>query len=100
MLKKISMIGLLAIFIGVFVFSNPSWGQQTLLRYAGQLPTTHHLTKADYRFAKMVEERTNGKVKIEIYPAGQLYRADSLRKPSHRSGMPVGSICLSNRPWT
>jgi len=90
MVRKSLMVGLLGIFIGVFVFSNPSWGQQTLLRYAGQLPATHHLTKADYRFAKMVEERTNGKVKIEIYPAGQLYRADSLRKAVMSGAIDMG----------
>jgi tripartite ATP-independent transporter DctP family solute receptor len=66
--------------MGVVLLPGLSWGQQTVLRYAGQLPATHHLTKADYRFGKMVEEKTNGKVKIEIYPAGQLYRMDGIRK--------------------
>ena len=80
MLKKNFLVGLLGVFMGVVLLSGLSWGQQTVLRYAGQLPTTHHLTKADYRFAKMVEEKTNGKVKIEIYPAGQLYRMDGIRK--------------------
>jgi len=80
MMKKNFLVGLLGVFMGVVLLSGLSWGQQTLLRYAGQLPTTHHLTKADYRFAKMVEEKTNGKVKIEIYPAGQLYRMDGIRK--------------------
>lgn len=79
-MKKNFLVGLLGVFMGVVLLSGLSWGQQTLLRYAGQLPTTHHLTKADYRFAKMVEEKTNGKVKIEIYPAGQLYRMDGIRK--------------------
>lgn len=90
MLNKSFMVGLLGIFIGVFVLSNPSWGQQTVLRYAGQLPATHHLTKADYRFAKMVEEKTNGKVKIEIYPAGQLYKADAIRKAVMSGAIDMG----------
>ncbi|MDI7261262.1 MAG: DctP family TRAP transporter solute-binding subunit [Thermodesulfobacteriota bacterium] len=80
MMKKNFLVGLLGVFIGLVLLPGSSWGQQTVLRYAGQLPTTHHLTKADYRFAKMVEEKTNGKVKIEIYPAGQLYRMDGIRK--------------------
>jgi len=49
-----------------------------VLRYATQMPKTHHLTVADYEFAKTVEEKTGGKVKIEVYPAGQLYKGVSL----------------------
>lgn len=71
-------------------FWDASWGQPIVLRYAGQLPITHHLTKADFRFAKMVEERTNGKVKIEVYPAGQLYKADSLRKAISSGALDMG----------
>jgi len=80
MIRKNLLSGFFIGILGLVLLSGPSWAQQTLLRYAGQLPTTHHLTKADYRFAKMVEEKTNGKVKIEIYPAGQLYRMDGIRK--------------------
>jgi len=80
MKRKNLLVGLLGVLLGVILPTSPSWSQQTVLRYAGQLPTTHHLTKADYQLAKMVEEKTNGKVKIEIYPAGQLYRMDGIRK--------------------
>jgi tripartite ATP-independent transporter DctP family solute receptor len=80
MKRKNLLAGFLGVFMGVVLLPGLSWGQQTVLRYAGQLPATHHLTKADYRFGKMVEEKTNGKVKIEIYPAGQLYRMDGIRK--------------------
>jgi tripartite ATP-independent transporter DctP family solute receptor len=90
MLKKIFMLGFLAVFAKVFFLSNLSFGQQIVLKYAGQLPITHHLTKADYRFSKMVEERSNGKVKIEVYPAGQLYKADSLRKAVSSGAIEMG----------
>jgi tripartite ATP-independent transporter DctP family solute receptor len=49
-----------------------------VLRYATQMPKTHHLTVADYEFAKTVEEKTGGQVKVEVYPAGQLYKGVSL----------------------
>ncbi len=84
------MAELIGVFVGVILLSNTSWGQQILLRYAGQLPATHHLTKADYRFAKMVEEKTSGKLKIEVYPAGQLYRADAIRKAVMSGAVDMG----------
>jgi tripartite ATP-independent transporter DctP family solute receptor len=38
----------------------------------------------------MVEEKTNGKVKIEIYPAGQLYRMDGIRKAVMSGAIDMG----------
>ncbi len=90
MLRKSLIFGLLGVFSGVILLSGLSWGQPTVLRYAGQLPATHHLTKADFAFSKMVEERSGGKVKIEVYPAGQLYRADSLRKAVSSGALEMG----------
>jgi len=90
MSRKSLMAELIGVFVGVILLSNTSWGQQILLRYAGQLPATHHLTKADYRFAKMVEEKTSGKLKIEVYPAGQLYRADAIRKAVMSGAVDMG----------
>jgi len=90
MLRKSLLIGLIGAFVGVVVLVNASWGQQTVLRYAAQLPTTHHLTKADFRLAKTVEERTNGKVKIEVYPAGQLYKMDGIRKAVMSGAVEMG----------
>jgi tripartite ATP-independent transporter DctP family solute receptor len=78
------------VFLGVTVSANIVAAQQITLRYAGQLPATHHLTKADFRFAKMVEEKTNGKVKMEVYPAGQLYKADAIRKAVMSGGVDMG----------
>lgn len=61
-----------------------------ILRYATQMPKTHHLTIADYEFAKSVEEKTGGKVKIEIYPAGQLYKGVSLVKALMSGAIDMG----------
>lgn len=88
--KTTLWILLAGVFLGTILFSEISFGEPIVLRYAGQLPVTHHLTKADIRFSKMVEERTNGKVKIEVYPAGQLYKADSLRKAVSSGAIEMG----------
>lgn len=54
--------------------------KQITIRYATQLPATHLLTQAELRMAKMIEEKTKGRVKVEVYPAGQLYKGMELLK--------------------
>jgi TRAP-type C4-dicarboxylate transport system substrate-binding protein len=44
-----------------------------VLRYAGNFPIKHFMTRMMQDWAKLVEERSNHRVKIEIYPAAQLY---------------------------
>ena len=52
--------------------------KQIKIRYVTQLPATHLLTQAEMKMAKMIEERSKGRVKVEVYPAGQLYKAMEL----------------------
>lgn len=49
-----------------------------ILRYAGTLPITHHISKGQAMFAQLVSEKTGGRVKVETYPAGQLYKAHDI----------------------
>lgn len=48
-------------------------GKPIVLRYAGNFPVNHFMTKMMNEWASLVEERSNNRVKIEVYPAGQLY---------------------------
>lgn len=72
--------------------------EQIVLRYAGQLPATHHVTKGDYLFAKLVGEKTNGAVKVDVYPAGQLYKAGAILKAVMSGGIEMG--ITYNGVWT
>lgn len=65
--------------------------KQIVIRYATQLPATHLLTKAEMRMAKMVEERTKGRVKMEVYPAGQLFRDMELIKAIMSGALEMGT---------
>ncbi len=89
-------IGLTVCMAGVFLFvtlvGSAAWSEQIVLRYAGQLPVTHHLTQADYRFAKLVGEKTNGKVKVEVFPAGQLYKGSSIVKAVMSGAVEMGIV--------
>ncbi len=47
-------------------------GPELILRYADNQPEYYPTTKAARYFASMVEERTNGRISIEVYGDGQL----------------------------
>lgn len=49
-------------------------GKKMTIRFAGTLPVAHHISKAQEHFKRLVEERTNGRVTVQVYPAGQLYK--------------------------
>jgi TRAP-type C4-dicarboxylate transport system substrate-binding protein len=68
---------MLSIWGAVFLAASPVTAE-TVLRYAGTLPVTHHLSEAQQTFADIVAEKTNGELKIEVYPAGQLYKAHDI----------------------
>jgi tripartite ATP-independent transporter DctP family solute receptor len=52
--------------------------KQIKIRYVTQMPATHPLTQAEMKMVKKIEERSKGRVKIEFYPAGQLYKGMEL----------------------
>ncbi len=64
--------------VAVFTAAGDAQEKQIKIRYATQLPATHLLTQAEMKMAKAIEERSKGRVKMEVYPAGQLYKAMEL----------------------
>jgi C4-dicarboxylate-binding protein DctP len=59
------------------------------MRLSHQLPETHFLSDLVKRFEKMVEERTGGKIDVEVYPAAQAF------KPKEVIGAVVGGAIES-----
>ncbi len=60
------------------------------LKYAGTLPIKHHLTESQKLFADKVNEKTNGKLKIEVFPAGQLYKAHEIPSAVATGSVDIG----------
>lgn len=72
-MKRIVIL-LLAVALGLYLFSgncNSVWAQK-VLRLAETHPQDYPTTKGDYEFARLVKERTNGKIVIEVYHSKQL----------------------------
>ena len=61
--------------------------------YATQLSKTFHLTEADYKFAELVAQKTDGRLKIDVFPAGQLYKGAGHRQ-GHLRRLPADGHCL------
>ncbi|MBI5580797.1 MAG: TRAP transporter substrate-binding protein DctP [Deltaproteobacteria bacterium] len=64
--------------------------QQRILRLAAIQPLDHDLTQACLHMAQLVGERSNGRLKIEVYPAGQLFNDKDMPK-----ALPSGAVDLA-----
>lgn len=51
---------------------NAKGGETSALLYAENQPQDYPTSQAAYKFAEIVEEKTNGRIHIDVYPGGQL----------------------------
>lgn len=65
--------------------------KEIVLRLAGTTPIDSVITRGNEFWAKLVAERTKGQVKIEIYPANQLFSYKDLLQ-----ALPAGSVDLGD----
>lgn len=70
MKRKLALIfGIIFVFVAL---AGPATAAPLILRFAGQSPPDHPATRAMEAIAKEVNERTDGRVEIKVYPASQL----------------------------
>jgi len=62
------------------------------------MPLNHHVTKGQYLFAKLVEERTKGRVGVSVYPAAQLFADKDYVKAVPSGAVDMAKASLSQ--WT
>ncbi|MBQ9494818.1 MAG: TRAP transporter substrate-binding protein [Treponema sp.] len=76
MKKVVFIASLLFITSAVFAIgasdSNKTSTGTMVLRYAENQPQDYPTTKAAYEFARIIEEKTNGRIKVEVYYGAQL----------------------------
>ena len=61
-----------------------------LFRCAGTMPLDHFMTKTLEHFSKLVQEKSKGRMKIENYPANQLFSDKDLPK-----ALPSGAVDMA-----
>ena len=68
----------------------------TTIRLAHTAATSHAHHQACEQFAKNVAERTGGKVKVEVYPAGELGDQPALAEPITMGSLDMAVVSLGN----
>ena len=93
MKAKLRVLGFamaMSLLAGGFMGVSQATGAEITLRYAGDLPVGHYLTLGQEFFAKRVDEISKGRVKVEVYPAGQLFSAKDYAKV-----LPAGAVDMA-----
>lgn len=89
----------LACLVGLFaLMGGLSEAAEMILRYAGNLPLDHHVTRGQDLLAKLIEQKTGGKVKVQVYPAGQLFADKDMMKAVPSGAVEMAEVTLSQ--WT
>ncbi|MGD9828373.1 MAG: TRAP transporter substrate-binding protein [Hyphomicrobiaceae bacterium] len=89
MLKPVST-AVIASALFVFFTSVAAKAADVTLRYAGTLPTSHHVTEGQMKLAERVKALTSGAVVIQVFPAGQLYGAREIPTAVATGGADMG----------
>lgn len=77
MKRMVSVIALLVTLWVVFTIPNASAAQKPIeLSYSIFFPATHKITGSATEWSKEIEKRTNGRVKITVFPGGTLTPPD------------------------
>lgn len=79
--KKLSFFLVLVLISAVFFGCGPEKGETPeaepiLLKYTNAVTTDHISTRFAYRWSELLEERTNGRVKLDIFPNSSLGTLD------------------------
>ena len=98
--KRLTVAGvLLAFFIASFLISPPLASSQTItLKYANFPPATTFPCVQMERWAKEVEKRTNGKVKVQTFPGGTLLPAKNIFDGVLTGMADIGNFAMSYQP--
>lgn len=82
------------LFGSVLVFANDN--KVYKIRFAHGLPATHHVGIEYANWAKMINEESNGRLKVEVYPGAQLYNDKKLISAVRTGACEMGAIYTFN----
>lgn len=69
-----------------------------IIKLAGTMPVEHQLSRTTQLFADEVNANSNGELKVEFYPAGQLYNDTTMVEAIPQGGIEMGVGQTAN--WT
>jgi tripartite ATP-independent transporter DctP family solute receptor len=94
------------IFFGIFflflfvpgIQNTTAASPEITLRFSGNLPVNHFITQSQEHYAKLVHEKTKGRVKIDVFPAGQLFSDKDLLRALPAGAVDMGEVFCPQ--WT
>src|SRR5512136_38374 len=97
--KGVLVLLIFALLLGIQVFVPEGAQCQTItLKYANLPPATTFPCVQMERWAKEVEKRTNGKVKVQTFPGGTLLPAKNIFDGVIAGTADIGNFCMSSQP--
>ena len=96
-MKKIAVLAFVG-FLSLWVLYPAAEGlaqEKTITaKYSLQFPPKHHLVRAANLFAKVAAEKSNGSIKIQVFPAGQLYKETEIVDAVQSRSVEMGDVLL------
>jgi len=96
-MKKACLV-LMAVYVGSAFIALPILDAQTQtikLTFSCQLPKTHVVSKLSQAWCKEVEDRTKGRVKIQLFPGGSLTKPEKIYEGVVSGASDLGQSVLS-----
>lgn len=97
--KGVVLAGVFSFFVlGLGIGQPEASSPEITLRFSGNLPVNHFITHSQEYYAKLVNEKTKGRVKIEVFPAGQLFSDKDLLRALPSGAVDIGEVFCPQ--WT
>lgn len=91
---QILSICALSIFIGSPDFDLQAAEKTITAKFSLQFPPEHHLVRAANLFAKAVAEKSQGSIKIQVFPVGQIYKETEIVDAVRSLSVEVGDVLM------
>ena len=91
------LIGSALALAALALIAAPAAAQNVTMRISSQVPTAHHLHKMLENFGADVQQRTNGQVTVQVFPAEQLHKAGE-NHPAVARGAVEAAVSV-NQQW-
>lgn len=87
--KTIFFITLILVMVLVF---SASISAKTSFRLSNQLPPSHHISKSLELFASKVDEYSQGKIEIKVFPSAQLFKDTEIVEAIQEGNIELGLV--------
>jgi len=94
-----SIVKIVLVLVSFFLIFYPGLDTQAaekpiMAKFSLQFPPKHHLVRAAALFAKTVSDKSQGSIKVQVYPAGQIYKETEIVDAVRSLSVEVGDVLL------